>query len=351
MDVARSPKPAIAQENVWTEAMVAALEPSEHDFQEFKGTLFLADGRTIVSSFTNNLSRQVSAFANGAGGRLFLGLDDQGRIDGGVPVDLKGGGTRAWLEDVIPSTVDPPLRKFNVYEVLPGRPQPGRRSLIQSGCAVYVIDIAGSEDAPHQALDHRYYLRIAGKSRPMGHVHVQDVLQRTRHPKVAVTRVDPFGDPAFDESDKRGPKVVLTFQTTLANLGRNLAHHVGVELILPRPLVNSECRAALMEQPGTSLTQRPGELLFFRYYPIPLFPGQELFFQRLFAVVHAGNAERWAHAEASMLRWRVFADDAPPREGHAPLLKYATVRRALKWVESRTKAAAQSPEINRSGHA
>lgn len=320
--------------------MLAALEPAEHDFQEFKGSLFLADGRNIVAAFTANISRQISAFANGAGGRLFLGLDDDGRIDGGIPVDLKGGGTRAWLEDVIPGTVDPPLRKFNVYEVTPARAIGSRRSAIRPGCAVYVIDIAPSEDAPHQANDHRYYLRIAGKSRPMGHVHVQDVLQRTRHPKAAITRIDPFGDPDFDESDPRGPKVTLCFQSTLANLGRNLAHHVGVELILPRPLVNSESRNRLLEQPGTSLTQHPGELVFFRYYPIPLFPGQELFFQRLWVVVHAGNAERWSHPEAGVLRWRVFADDAPPREGHAPLLKYASVRRALKWVEVRSRKAA-----------
>ena len=327
--------------------MLAALEPAEHDFQEFKGTLFLADGRNIVSSFVNNLSRQVSAFANGAGGRLFLGLDDSGRIDGGAPTDLKGGGTRAWLEDVIPASVDPPLRKFNVYEVSAPRAPGGRRSAIRPGCAVYVIDIAPSEDAPHQALDHRYYLRIAGKSRPMGHVHVQDVLQRTRHPKVAITRVDPFGNPDLDETDPRGPKATLCFQSTLANLGRNLAHHVGVELILPRPLVNSECRDQLMEQPGTSLTQRPAELIFFRYYPIPLFPGQELFFQRLWVVVHAGNAERWSHPEACLLRWRVFADDAPPREGHAPLVKFATVRRALKWVEIRSRKT--PPELSRAG--
>ncbi len=315
--------------------MLAALEPAEHDFQEFKGALFLADGRDIVSSFTNNLSRQVSAFANGAGGRIFHGLDDDGRIDGGLPVDLKGGGTRAWLEDVIPGTVDPPLRKFNVYEIPGPRPPSQRRSLIRPGHAVYVIEIAASEDAPHQALDHRYYLRIAGKSRPMGHVHVQDVLQRTRHPKVNITRVDPFGDPIFDEADPRGPKVTLCFQATLANLGRNLAHHVGVELILPRPMVNSDGRALILGQAGTSLTQRPGELIFFRYYPIPLFPGQEIFFQRLFVAIHQGNAERWSHPEASMLRWRVYADDAPPRDGHAPLLKFGVVRRALKWVEVR----------------
>ncbi len=336
-------RPAV-QTDVWTEAMLAALEPSEHDFQEFKGTLFLADGQTIVSGFVNNLSRQVSAFSNGAGGRLFLGLDDSGKIDGGVPTNLKNNGTRAWLEDVIPGCVDPPLRRFNVYEVPAPSPHARRRSLIRPGCAVYVLDIPPSEDAPHQALDHRYYLRIAGKSRPMGHVHVQDVLQRTRHPKVNITRVDPYGTAEMDEQDPRGPKAILCFQTTLTNLGRNLAHHVGVELAIPRPLVNSECRARLLEQPGTSLNQRPGELIFFHYYPIPLFPGQDIYFQRIWVAVHAGNAERWSHPEACMLRWRIFADDAPPRDGTAPLMKFALVRRALRWVEQRTRAQALTSE-------
>ena len=65
--------------------MLTGLEPSEHDFQEFKGSLFLADGDQIVSGFQAALSRQASAFANGAGGRIFIGVDDAGRIDGGVP--------------------------------------------------------------------------------------------------------------------------------------------------------------------------------------------------------------------------------------------------------------------------
>ena len=127
----------------WTEAVLEALSPTEHDFQEFKGSRFVSEGDRITSHFVPNLSKQVSAFSNGAGGRLFLGLNDDGVIDGGVPMNLKGGGTRAWLEDIIPGAVVPMLRGFNVFEV--AWPGPGAETLLAEGCAVYVVDIPSSD--------------------------------------------------------------------------------------------------------------------------------------------------------------------------------------------------------------
>ncbi|MFN3200565.1 MAG: helix-turn-helix domain-containing protein [Bradymonadia bacterium] len=324
----------------WTEAMLLALEADEHDFQEFKSSPFVVQEGRIVSGFRDALSRQMSAFANGAGGLLFIGLEDDGGIDGGVPVDLRGGGTRAWLEDVIPNLVDPPLTRFNVYEVTADGPG----SAIDEGHAVYVIEVFGSEDAPHQSSDKRYYLRIAGKSRPMGHVHIQDVLRRTQHPLVQISRVDPYGETVHSEDDPRGPKAVLSFQSFLANTGRPMARHVGVELILPRPLVNGEVRARMMES-GTDirLTQRPGELVFFHYHPLPLFPGQEIFFQRFWVVVHAANLERFTSG-LGVMRWRVYADDATFEEGEVDLSRFAQVRRAVDWVQEQT---GQGPVRNR----
>ena len=120
----------------WSEAQLLDLERDEHDYQEFKSTPFVEHEGEIAAGFVNRLSKQVSAFANGQGGRLFLGLDDQGLIDGGVRTDLKGGGVREWLEDVIPGTVDPTLRTFNVFEVTAeGRTD----SRIGEGRAVYVV--------------------------------------------------------------------------------------------------------------------------------------------------------------------------------------------------------------------
>lgn len=323
--------PRPGEHDRWTEPMLTALEPDEHDFQEFKSSPFLFQDSRVVASFRDALSRQISAFANGAGGLLFMGLDDDGQIDGGVPVDVRGGGTRAWLEDVIPGLVDPPLSRFNVYEVT-GQ---GAESEIRPGHAVYVVDVPGSVDAPHQATDKRYYLRIAGKSRPMGHLHIQDVLRRTQHPVVQISRVGPYGETAHSEDDPRGPKAVICFQGFLANTGRPMARHVGVELILPRPLVNNEVRRLMLERGDVRLTQRPGELVFFHYHPLPMFPGQEIFFQHFWVVIHATNLDRFTDG-LGLLRWRVFADDAAPREGVVDLSNFAQVGRAIEWVEEKS---------------
>jgi hypothetical protein len=52
--------------------------------------------------------------------------------------------------------------------------------------AIFVIEIPDSESAPHQATDRKYYARIAGKSKPIGHRMVLDILGRIKHPKIEV---------------------------------------------------------------------------------------------------------------------------------------------------------------------
>lgn len=322
----------------WSEAAVEALDPNEYDYQEFKGSLWLSKDRQVVGAFLHMLSKQVSAFANGAGGRLVIGLDDDGRIDGGVPVDLKSGGTRHWLEDVIPGVVSPGLRSFNVFEVQGQGPD----SAILPGHAVYVVEIPPSEDAPHQANDHRYYLRIAGKSRPMGHIHVEDVLRRTRHPRVRLERVSPFGQAEYIESDPRGPKVQLAFRVFLLNEGRTLAHHVGLEVVLPRPLVNNDVRTRMLEDEKLTVTQEPGTLTFFRYHTTPLFPAQRLQVLQLWIGLHGSNAA-FVDSDDATIRFRVFADDAPPHVGQVPLARFKVVRRAMAWLHRKGAAAAPDP--------
>jgi len=315
----------------WSEAQLLDLERDEHDYQEFKSTPFVEHEGEIAAGFVNRLSKQVSAFANGQGGRLFLGLDDQGLIDGGVRTDLKGGGVREWLEDVIPGTVDPTLRTFNVFEVTAeGRTD----SRIGEGRAVYVVEVPPSDDAPHQALDYRYYLRIAGKSRPMGHLHIEDVSRRTRTPRVVISRVAPFGEPEAILDDPRGPKVHLCFQCFVANEGRVLAQHAGGEFILPRPLVNRVLRERI-EADGAEITQTPGVLHAFRYHHKPIFPGQEVALLRCWVGVHHNNADAIASG-ASSLGWKIYADDASARTGERPLNTYGVVRDALHWLRRHT---------------
>ena len=311
---------------LWTRPMLERLGRDEHDFREFKSSAYVWRDGMIASELPHELSRQISAFANGGGGQLFLGVDDNGVVDEGVPVDIKGGGTRSWLEDLIPGLVDPPLRHFNVFEIgedpaFEGRPATGR--------AVYVIDLPTSDDAPHMARDHRYYLRIAGKSRPMGHVHLQDIALRVRRPEVVVSRIAPYGEPELID-DPQGPLALVGLRALLTNRGRRMARHVGLELVVPRALVTREVRDRMLAAPNAHVTHRPTDFVFFRYHGLPLFPGQEVFAWQLWLAVHGSNAALLSGPQS--IGWRVFADDAA-HEGSFDVSGLSAVRRAAAKVD------------------
>jgi len=316
----------------WTEDRLSNLIPYEHEAQEFKGSGFIyvkATGQ-LRPDFLDNLSKQVSAFCNAGGGRLFLGIDDVGRVDGGVPIDLRHNGTREWLEDVLPGTVDPPLTSFDVHEI---RPRRGESEILPDH-AIYVLDLPDSEDAPHQARDRRYYLRIAGKSRPMSHRHVLDILQRRHDPDVAVASVDPYGQPELSEDDPRGPCVLLRLRTRLRNQGGVLAEHVGLEVTLPRFAVNSACRRRTLQEQDGTITQSPGNVTFFFYHPGPLFPRQEVIYGTVWIAVHSTNVDHYA-AGRVLLRWRVFADHAKFVTSEVDVSAYSVVQRSLRLVQDR----------------
>lgn len=323
-----------AADDEWTEDRLAALVPYETDAQEFKSSPYVCDAAgTIRADFLDNLSKQVSAFANGGGGRLFLGLRDDGTIDGGLPRDLRPNGTREWLEDVIPVLVDPPLKTFNVYEVRAH----SMSSPIAAGRAVYVLHLPDSEDAPHQARDRRYYLRIAGKSRPMSHRHVLDVMQRRRDPEVTVARVDPYGEPEV-LPDPRGPCALLRLRASLKNRGRALAHHVGCEFSLPRFAVNSECRRRTLASEEGTLLQSPGEVTFFFYHPTPIFPAQEIPFGTVWLAIHDTNIHHYAQGRV-VFRWKVYADEARHQEGQVDVSTYTSIQRALRLIRANSDEA------------
>lgn len=315
----------------WTEEALRALSPQEHDFREFKGSAWLvSEDGTVNSEFAHNLSKQVGAFANGAGGHLLIGLDDHGRIDGGVPRNLRSG-CRAWLEDLVPNAVEPPLRACNVFEVAGGGPG----SEIRPGHAVYVLHVPASDHAPHQSKDNRYYLRIAGKSRPMGHVHVQDVLRRTSHPRVELVRMAPYGDAELDTSDPRGPRAFVQLRMHLGNRGRVLAKHVGLEVRIPRPFAGTEARRRTRAIGEGIDSQKPGEVAWFRYHPVPVFPTQEVYACAVWVSFHRNNLAL-ARTGAG-IGWVLYADDAEPVRGGRELRSFQVVQRALLWLASQPR--------------
>jgi predicted HTH transcriptional regulator len=121
----------------------------------------------------NEVSKDVSAFANSAGGYLVYGMLENKHvptsIDGGVDRNLI---TKGWLESVIKSRISPIIEDFAVKQV--SLPSKGPDQV------AYIVEIAqATSRAPHQAYDHRYYKRYNYESTPMEDYEVRDLMRRS----------------------------------------------------------------------------------------------------------------------------------------------------------------------------
>lgn len=122
-----------------------------------------------------DISKDVSAFANAAGGTIVYGVSEKGQrpteIDGGVdPTDI----SREWLENVINSTIQPRIDVIHINQIALTE-HPGR--------VLYVVEIPQTmASGPHQANDHKYYKRFNFQSVAMEDYEVRDVMRRSIGP-------------------------------------------------------------------------------------------------------------------------------------------------------------------------
>jgi hypothetical protein len=124
----------------------------------------------------NEVSKDVSAFANSAGGTIVYGIkEDQNHVaialdEGYDPADIR----KEWLEQVINSRIQPRIDGLRINQVSLDQTNPGR--------VAYVVHAPQSLRAPHQASDHRYYRRYNFQSVAMEDYEVRDVARRLERP-------------------------------------------------------------------------------------------------------------------------------------------------------------------------
>jgi hypothetical protein len=176
------------------------------------------------SSERNELCKDVSAFANSAGGQIVYGIEEKNRhpvrvqeadgVDSGVI-------TREWIEQVIDSNVQPRIRGLQIkpIEVAPGR-------------LAYAIAIpAATTNAPHMAPDNKYYYRQNFQSVPMEDYQVRDTMRRATTPELYVRLSLPRGKTAGIEfayqTEMSKPIILNAF---VGNRSAQPAFHTFVQL-------------------------------------------------------------------------------------------------------------------------
>lgn len=127
----------------------------------------------------NELSKDVSAFANSAGGTIVYGMLENGH----VPTALDSGSDKSivskeWLEQVINSRIQRRIDGVTINQITLTTTAPGS--------VAYVVCIPQSVRAPHQAFDKRFYKRFNFESVPMEEYEVRDTSRRSEAPDLSI---------------------------------------------------------------------------------------------------------------------------------------------------------------------
>jgi predicted HTH transcriptional regulator len=124
----------------------------------------------------NELCKDVTAFANSAGGQIVYGIVEEGglptKVDDGADATI----TKEWIEQVIDSRVEPRIEGLVITPIQ-----------LAKGLGFVITVRQATSRAPHQAPDKKYYKRQNFQSIAMEDYEIRDVLRRATTPDLFVT--------------------------------------------------------------------------------------------------------------------------------------------------------------------
>ena len=168
---------------------------------EFKTLKFGRHG--VIDPAVESMDGEMVAFANAAGGTLFLGIDDEGGVEG-IPRDRQDG-VQAWVANIAAQNCEPPIRPTIRLQTLDDAVGNARTvMLVEVPRGIYV----------HRTTGGRYYLRVGSTKRDL------------RPPELARLFQERGRDYVFDEQTAHG--------ATVAELDRHrLEAHFGRSPAIP----------------------------------------------------------------------------------------------------------------------
>jgi hypothetical protein len=170
----------------------------------------------------DELCKDVTAFANSAGGQIIYGIEEKDRKP--VKVDDGSNLSREWIEQVIDSNVQQRLDGLVITPVP-----------VDSGRHAYVLTIPQALGrAPHQAPDKKYYKRQNFQSVPMEDYEIRDAFRRTTTPELYVDLAFATGTSAqVDFAYESEISKPITLVVSLRNRSSQPAHfallQVGID--------------------------------------------------------------------------------------------------------------------------
>jgi len=166
----------------------------------------------------NEISKDVSAFANSDGGLIIYGIEERGHLPIRVDDGVDPTGKREWLEQVINSKIHPRINGIIIKQI---------DLSSHTNRAVFVVQIPVGTTA-HQASDLKYYRRYNFQSVPMYDHEIRMVMNRLREPVLDLHVSTSHGDSVSLPINQR-----IQFVVEIENSGKIAAKSALIELFLP----------------------------------------------------------------------------------------------------------------------
>jgi Putative DNA-binding domain len=284
---------------------------------------------------TTEITKDVSAMANSAGGTVVYGikefdLHEKRHLPETLDPINRNDFSREWLEQII-QNIHPRVDGVTIHSV----------QLDSSfDHLAYVVEIPQSTTA-HQAMDKRYYKRYNFAALAMEDYEVRDTMARQQHPRIELSfRVEITTDTSVNFVSRetlyeRTTKSEHTLLVTARNIGRVYAQFVNSAILIPAQLLNVVVRTHI--QAGDEVTYDVEGAAYYEYhkentirdvvdtkstygsFPVNIY-GPTRFVPILPGLTWAWRIKLFEDFEdvdrrSLAIRWQVYADNAPPVSG------------------------------------
>ncbi|AZA55361.1 helix-turn-helix domain-containing protein [Chryseobacterium sp. G0201] len=279
----------------------------------------------------NEISKDVSAFANSDGGVIIYGIKEDSinkhipeKID---PID-RNAISKEWIEQIIQGRISPRIQGINIIPITINEPNE----------VVYVVEIPKS-DTVHQANDRKYYKRFNFNSEPMYDYEIKDVLNRNKFPKIElefeivintyeVTTNNGFPHPTMSfltpQSPEKEIKENIFLNVYARNNGKVLANYINAYFIFNKKFLSKNKGQQgddFEEYFGDNTIRDVVDVKFTGFDTIKKYgPSRyDPILPRLKFKVKSLSLNKEILQSSSSIKWEVYADNSEPIRGETEL--------------------------------